>query len=31
MTSEELVFDHDQVRIHGFELHEGTPLDVRAG
>ncbi|WP_235488162.1 hypothetical protein [Streptomyces roseoverticillatus] len=30
MTSEELVFDHEQVRIHGFELYEGTPLDVRA-
>ncbi|WP_405828221.1 hypothetical protein [Streptomyces sp. NBC_01176] len=29
MTSEELVFDHEQVRVHGFELYEGTPLDVR--
>ncbi|MFJ9032815.1 hypothetical protein ACIRQP_30665 [Streptomyces sp. NPDC102274] len=30
MTSEELAFDHEQVRIHGFELYEGTFLDVRA-
>ncbi|MFK0258566.1 hypothetical protein [Streptomyces sp. NPDC090445] len=30
MTSEELVFDHEQVREHGFELYEGTSLDVRA-
>ncbi|MFD9407011.1 hypothetical protein ACFWBN_08280 [Streptomyces sp. NPDC059989] len=24
------MFDHEQVRIHGFEPYEGTPLDVRA-
>ncbi|MEU9378081.1 hypothetical protein AB0D94_30580 [Streptomyces sp. NPDC048255] len=30
MTSEELVFDVEQVRIHGLEVYEGTPLDVRA-
>lgn len=30
MASEQLVFDHEQVRIHGFELYEGTALDVRA-
>ncbi|MFD3472329.1 hypothetical protein ACFWWM_39650 [Streptomyces sp. NPDC058682] len=31
MASEHLVFDHEQVRIHGFELYEGTAtaLDVR--
>ncbi|MFD9084305.1 hypothetical protein [Streptomyces erythrochromogenes] len=28
--SDELVFDHEQVRLHGFELYEGTVLDVRA-
>ncbi|MEU7603384.1 hypothetical protein [Streptomyces sp. NPDC041003] len=28
--SEELVFDHEQVRTHGFDLYEGTALDVRA-
>ncbi|MFZ3467612.1 hypothetical protein ACODT3_39345 [Streptomyces sp. 4.24] len=30
MTSEELIFDHERVRVHGFELYEGTQLDVRA-
>ncbi|WP_330234536.1 hypothetical protein [Streptomyces sp. NBC_00566] len=30
MTSEELVFDHEEARVHGFELYEGTRLDVRA-
>ncbi|MGW9370884.1 hypothetical protein ACWGVR_12875 [Streptomyces xanthophaeus] len=27
--SEDLVFDHEQVSEHGWEIYEGTPLDVR--
>ncbi|MFG2622546.1 hypothetical protein ACGFXC_33525 [Streptomyces sp. NPDC048507] len=30
VTSEGLVFDHEAVLIHGFELYEGTNLDVRS-
>ncbi|MEU3668521.1 hypothetical protein [Streptomyces virginiae] len=30
MASEEPVFDHEEASVHGFELYEGTQLDVRA-
>ncbi|OPC76744.1 hypothetical protein B4N89_45510 [Embleya scabrispora] len=30
MTSEELVFDFERVRVHGIGVYEGTGLDVRA-
>ncbi|GCD97803.1 HEAT repeat domain-containing protein [Embleya hyalina] len=29
MTSEELAFDLERVRVHGIEVYEGTALDVR--
>ncbi|WP_331733526.1 hypothetical protein OG948_59785 (plasmid) [Embleya sp. NBC_00888] len=29
MTSEELVFDFERMRVHGIEVYEGTGLDVR--
>ncbi|MFI1386378.1 hypothetical protein [Embleya sp. NPDC020886] len=29
MTSEDLVFDFERVRVHGVEVYEGTELDVR--
>lgn len=29
MTTEDVVFDHEQIRRHGLGIYEGTPLDVR--